>query len=177
MTPLGDFSSEREGPRDECGVFGVYAPELDVSRLAYFALYALQHRGQESAGIATCEQRPHHDPARAGPGLAGVRRAQPPGAHRQHGDRPRALLDHRAQRLGELAAGLPPRPPAGRPGAQREPHQRGRAAQRAHRPGHPLPVHLGLGDHRRADRLPPRGADRGRGRRGDAAACRAPTRP
>jgi amidophosphoribosyltransferase len=45
----------RDGPRDECGVFGVYAPEHDVARLAYFALYALQHRGQESAGIATCE--------------------------------------------------------------------------------------------------------------------------
>ena len=43
------------GPRDECGVFGVYAPEHDVARLAYFGLYALQHRGQESAGIATCE--------------------------------------------------------------------------------------------------------------------------
>jgi amidophosphoribosyltransferase len=49
-----DFS-DREGPRDECGVFGVYAPGRDVSRLAYFSLYALQHRGQESAGIATCE--------------------------------------------------------------------------------------------------------------------------
>jgi len=47
--------SERDGPRDECGVFGVYAPEHDVARLAYFALYALQHRGQESAGIATCD--------------------------------------------------------------------------------------------------------------------------
>ena len=46
---------ERDGPRDECGVFGVYAPEHDVARLAYFALYALQHRGQESAGIATAE--------------------------------------------------------------------------------------------------------------------------
>jgi amidophosphoribosyltransferase len=45
----------RDGPRDECGVFGVYAPESDVARLAYFALYALQHRGQESAGIATCD--------------------------------------------------------------------------------------------------------------------------
>jgi amidophosphoribosyltransferase len=47
--------SDRDGPRDECGVFGVYAPGHDVARLAFFALYALQHRGQESAGIATCE--------------------------------------------------------------------------------------------------------------------------
>jgi amidophosphoribosyltransferase len=46
---------DRDGPRDECGVFGVYAPESDVARLAYFALFALQHRGQESAGIATAE--------------------------------------------------------------------------------------------------------------------------
>jgi amidophosphoribosyltransferase len=45
----------RDGPRDECGVFGIHAPDHDVARLAYFALYALQHRGQESAGIATCE--------------------------------------------------------------------------------------------------------------------------
>jgi amidophosphoribosyltransferase len=45
----------RDGPRDECGVFGVYGPEHDVARLAYFALYALQHRGQESAGIASAE--------------------------------------------------------------------------------------------------------------------------
>jgi amidophosphoribosyltransferase len=45
----------RDGPRDECGVFGVHAPGSDVARLAYFALYALQHRGQESAGIATSE--------------------------------------------------------------------------------------------------------------------------
>jgi amidophosphoribosyltransferase len=49
------FLDDREGPRDECGVFGLYAPDHDVSRLAYFGLYALQHRGQESAGIATCE--------------------------------------------------------------------------------------------------------------------------
>jgi amidophosphoribosyltransferase len=47
--------ADRDGPRDECGVFGVYAPGRDPARLAYFALYALQHRGQESAGIATCE--------------------------------------------------------------------------------------------------------------------------
>ena len=51
MNPL----DQRDGPRDECGVFGVYAPESDVARLAYLALHALQHRGQESAGIATAE--------------------------------------------------------------------------------------------------------------------------
>ncbi|HUN77745.1 MAG TPA: amidophosphoribosyltransferase [Solirubrobacteraceae bacterium] len=46
----------RDGPRDECGVFGLYAPGHDVSRLSYFALYALQHRGQESAGIAAADR-------------------------------------------------------------------------------------------------------------------------
>jgi amidophosphoribosyltransferase len=40
-------------PREACGVFGIYAPEEEVAKLAYFSLYALQHRGQESAGIAT----------------------------------------------------------------------------------------------------------------------------
>jgi len=38
-----------------CGVFGVYAPNEDVARLTFFALFALQHRGQESAGIATTD--------------------------------------------------------------------------------------------------------------------------
>lgn len=37
---------------EECGVFGIYAPGHDISRLIYFGLFALQHRGQESAGIA-----------------------------------------------------------------------------------------------------------------------------
>jgi amidophosphoribosyltransferase len=45
----------RDGPRDECGVFGISAPGSDVARLTYFALYALQHRGQESAGIAVSQ--------------------------------------------------------------------------------------------------------------------------
>ncbi len=50
-----DDVPDRDGPLDECGVFGIYAPGHDVARLTYFALYALQHRGQESAGIASCE--------------------------------------------------------------------------------------------------------------------------
>ncbi|CAN5484278.1 amidophosphoribosyltransferase [soil metagenome] len=52
---MTDSLDQRDGPRDECGVFGVYAPEFEVAKLAYYALYALQHRGQESAGIATSE--------------------------------------------------------------------------------------------------------------------------
>ncbi|MBR8830126.1 MAG: Amidophosphoribosyltransferase [Chroococcopsis gigantea SAG 12.99] len=40
-------------PEEACGVFGLYAPETEVSKLTYFGLYALQHRGQESAGIAS----------------------------------------------------------------------------------------------------------------------------
>jgi amidophosphoribosyltransferase len=43
-------------PEEACGVFGVYAPGQEVAKLAYFGLYALQHRGQESAGIATFDQ-------------------------------------------------------------------------------------------------------------------------
>ena len=44
-------------PREECGVVGVYAPGGDASRLAFFGLFALQHRGQESAGIASFDGR------------------------------------------------------------------------------------------------------------------------
>lgn len=44
-------------PQDECGVFGVWAPGEEVAKLSYYGLYALQHRGQESAGIATSDGR------------------------------------------------------------------------------------------------------------------------
>ncbi len=46
-----------QGPQDACGVFGVWAPGEDVAKLTYYGLYALQHRGQESAGIAVSNER------------------------------------------------------------------------------------------------------------------------
>lgn len=46
---------EEDQPREACGVFGIYAPGEDVARAAYFGLYALQHRGQESAGIVVAD--------------------------------------------------------------------------------------------------------------------------
>ncbi len=42
-------------PREECGIVGVYAPNEDVARMAFFGLYALQHRGQEAAGISVSD--------------------------------------------------------------------------------------------------------------------------
>jgi amidophosphoribosyltransferase len=42
-------------PQEECGVFGILAPGVDVARRAFFGIFALQHRGQESAGIAVCD--------------------------------------------------------------------------------------------------------------------------
>ena len=50
-----DLIPGEKGPQDACGVFGVWAPGEDVAKLTYFGLYALQHRGQESAGIATSD--------------------------------------------------------------------------------------------------------------------------
>jgi len=44
-----------KGPQDACGVFGVWAPDEEVAKLTFYGLYALQHRGQESAGIATSD--------------------------------------------------------------------------------------------------------------------------
>lgn len=50
-----DLDSEDRPPKDACGVFGVWAPGEEVAKLSYYGLYALQHRGQESAGIAVSD--------------------------------------------------------------------------------------------------------------------------
>ncbi len=50
-----DLDPQERGPQDACGVFGVWAPEEEVAKLTYFGLYALQHRGQEAAGIAVSD--------------------------------------------------------------------------------------------------------------------------
>ena len=47
--------AESDSPREACGVFGIFGPDLDVAKLTYFGLHALQHRGQESAGIASAD--------------------------------------------------------------------------------------------------------------------------
>ena len=56
--PDGKLTAEvfpGEKAQDECGVFGVWAPGEEVAKLTFYGLYALQHRGQESAGIATSD--------------------------------------------------------------------------------------------------------------------------
>jgi amidophosphoribosyltransferase len=55
VAPAWDTYENDDKPHEECGVFGIIAPGEDVARLTFFGLYALQHRGQESAGIATSD--------------------------------------------------------------------------------------------------------------------------
>jgi amidophosphoribosyltransferase len=57
LVAADDGSANDPGPRDACGVFGVFARGEEVAKLAYYGLYALQHRGQEAAGIAAADGR------------------------------------------------------------------------------------------------------------------------
>ncbi|RNH97608.1 amidophosphoribosyltransferase [Micromonospora aurantiaca] len=52
---VDDRAEDADGPKEACGVFGIWAPGQPVSHLVYLGLFALQHRGQESAGIAVCD--------------------------------------------------------------------------------------------------------------------------
>jgi amidophosphoribosyltransferase len=54
------YADRPDKPEEACGIFGLYAPDEEVARLAYFGLFALQHRGQESAGIATFDASGSH---------------------------------------------------------------------------------------------------------------------
>ena len=49
------FDLEDDHPKEECGVIGIFAPNEDVARMTFFGLFALQHRGQEAAGIAVAD--------------------------------------------------------------------------------------------------------------------------
>lgn len=60
LEPRMAAQARPDRPHEECGVFGIYAPGRDVARLTFFGLYALQHRGQESAGIATFDGETMH---------------------------------------------------------------------------------------------------------------------
>ncbi|HEY2980610.1 MAG TPA: amidophosphoribosyltransferase [Anaerolineales bacterium] len=53
---MNQFEIQTEdSPHEECGVIGIFAPNEDVARMAFFGLFALQHRGQEAAGIAVAD--------------------------------------------------------------------------------------------------------------------------
>jgi len=60
VSPFGDFAVIDDqwlddSPKEECGVIGIFAPNEDVARMTFFGLYALQHRGQEAAGMAVAD--------------------------------------------------------------------------------------------------------------------------
>lgn len=50
-----EFGIDEDHPHEECGVIGIFGPNEEVARMAFFGLYALQHRGQEAAGIAVAD--------------------------------------------------------------------------------------------------------------------------
>ena len=71
--PVHQLEIERPDRMEEaCGVFAVQALEQPVANLVYFGLYALQHRGQESAGIAVFNERKGQAPQGHGLGQPGV---------------------------------------------------------------------------------------------------------
>ena len=161
----------RDGPRDECGVFGIYAPEHDVARLAYFALYALQHRGQESAGIAAADRGGYIITQRA-LGLVS-RSSRSTTCARWAATWPIGHVRYSTTGSNEWENSQPVHRSAGSGGNRRElalAHNGNLInavelhAELRER-GVDLPVHLGLGDHRRAAGDAPGRRPRGRDRR------------
>ncbi len=100
-----------------CGVFGAVLPggePTDAASIAALGLFALQHRGQESAGLAVSDGEQLMLYKDLGHDQLGPRRAAPPEPPRPAGDRPLPLLDDRLDGLGERPADVPPRARAGR---------------------------------------------------------------
>ena len=123
-----------------CGIFGAVVPGGDAARIAAVGLFALQHRGQESAGIAASDGEQLMLYKDLGLDRPGPRRAAPAEPPRPAGRRPLPLLDDRLHGLGERPADAPPGPPAGaRDRPQREPRQHPRAAGAPHRRAEPPP--------------------------------------
>ena len=92
-----------------CGVFGIRSLERDVSRLAYFGLFALQHRGQEAAGIAVSDNGHLTVLREMGLVAHAFDEQQLQALPGRGGDRPHALLDDGRQQVGERAAADPSR--------------------------------------------------------------------
>jgi len=80
--------------REARGVFGIYGPDVDVARSTYFGLYGLQHRGQESAGIATSDGERLRFYKNMGL-VSQVFTGHSAPARQTHRDWPQPLLDHR----------------------------------------------------------------------------------
>ena len=150
-----------------CGVFGIRAPDRDVARVTYFGLFALQHRGQESAGIAVSDE-----------GRLTVLRdmglvAQVFTEQKLSGLQGDTAIGHtrysttgstdwaNAQPIVQHGRGA-----HGHARAQREPHERNDASRRAGRGRNPAAHELRHRGHRRAARERARSA-RGRGRQHD----------
>ena len=87
--------ADRDSPREQCGVIGVYSTDREVARIAFFGLFALQHRGQEAAGIATYDGRFAH--VHKGEGLvgSGIQRRRPLRSEGWRRHRPHPLQHHR----------------------------------------------------------------------------------
>ena len=134
MAPRGDGRLNHDllpgekGPQDACGVFGVWAPGEEVAKLTYFGLYALQHRGQESAGSRRQQRRADPRLQGHGPRLPGLRRdraGRPAGhiavGHARYSTTGAATWENAQPTLGATAARHR------RPGPQRQPDQHRRA--------------------------------------------------
>ena len=142
-----------------CGVFGIRSPERDVARIAYFGLFALQHRGQESAGIAVSDRG--RITALREMGLV----SQVFSEEKLRGLRGELAIGHtRYSTTGSTHwANAQPivhngRAQDGRARAQRQPDERRRAARGARGTRHPRPLDVRQRDDRGADRARRRAA-------------------